>query len=245
MRDQYAGDVSDVVKFALLRRLANPDRRLGIAWYYVSGHDGKKDGGHREWRDEPTWLKLDEELHRVLSKLPECSVAALEQAAKGWFKDVLFHREAVPPQLLNRAGWAAGMQKALSGADLVFLDPDTGFQQKGTLRHATLDEICHLSEPGRIIVLIKFPGRVPHDHQVKQLHAQLIDTLNSKTVVTLRTSVSVPRTAGSKSSVPRARWFTVVDPDAELADRLEQFRKDLDIIPRVRAHLTWTPPRII
>jgi hypothetical protein len=31
MRDQYFGDVSDVIKFAFLRTLAGRDRTLGIA----------------------------------------------------------------------------------------------------------------------------------------------------------------------------------------------------------------------
>jgi hypothetical protein len=44
MRDQYAGDVSDVLKFAFLRALVGTDRRLGIAWYYVPGDDGRADG---------------------------------------------------------------------------------------------------------------------------------------------------------------------------------------------------------
>jgi transposase len=33
MRDQYA-DVSDAVKFSLLRALTGADRALGLAWYY-------------------------------------------------------------------------------------------------------------------------------------------------------------------------------------------------------------------
>ena len=39
MRDQYAGNVSDVLKFAFLRALAGADRALGIAWYYAPGDD--------------------------------------------------------------------------------------------------------------------------------------------------------------------------------------------------------------
>jgi hypothetical protein len=39
MRDQYAGDVSDVLKFAFLRALAGADRALGIARYYAPGDD--------------------------------------------------------------------------------------------------------------------------------------------------------------------------------------------------------------
>jgi hypothetical protein len=94
MRDQYAGDVSDVLKFAFLRALASTDRTLGIAWYYAPGDDGRPDGRHLEWRDEVAWRLLDEELHAGLATLPERSIAALEQAAI-WPKGALFHREPI------------------------------------------------------------------------------------------------------------------------------------------------------
>lgn len=70
MRDQYAGDVSDVIKFALLRALAGSDRTLGVAWYYAAGDDGKPDGRHLEWRDEPAWRDLDPVVHTGLRALP-------------------------------------------------------------------------------------------------------------------------------------------------------------------------------
>jgi hypothetical protein len=57
MRDQYAGDVSDLLKFAFLRALAEDDKTIGVGWYYnperVSfGGQDDKDGCHREYRDE-------------------------------------------------------------------------------------------------------------------------------------------------------------------------------------------------
>jgi hypothetical protein len=57
MRDQYVGDVSDVLKIAFLRALAGADRTLGIAWYYAPGDDGRADGRHLEWRDEAAWQR--------------------------------------------------------------------------------------------------------------------------------------------------------------------------------------------
>jgi hypothetical protein len=96
MKDQYAGDVSDVLKFAFLRALAGSDRMLGIAWYYVPGDDGRTDGRHLEWRDEPAWQRIDPELHACLSILSERSVAALERLII-WPKGCRFHREPVVP----------------------------------------------------------------------------------------------------------------------------------------------------
>jgi hypothetical protein len=153
MRDQYAGDVSDVLKFAFLRALAGADRRLGIAWYYVPGDDGRADGRHLEWRDEPAWRRLlDEELHTALKTLPERSVAALERAAI-LPTDTLFHREPVPPRGERRSAWGAGKRSTLDAARIVFLDPDTGIGEE-TEKYATYSEIQQLRKPERAIVII-------------------------------------------------------------------------------------------
>lgn len=78
-----AGNVSDVLKFALLRALAGNDRTLGVAWYYAPGDDGRVDGRHLEWRDEPAWRQLNAQLYTALSMLSERSIAALKRATIG------------------------------------------------------------------------------------------------------------------------------------------------------------------
>jgi hypothetical protein len=235
MRDQYAGDVSDVLKFAFLRALAGADRTLGIAWYYGPGDDGRPDGRHLEWRDEAAWRLLDEELHAGLARLPERSIAALEQAVI-WPKGALFHHEPMPPRA-ERSAWGARKRSALDGADIVFLDPDNGVGRE-TEKHATFSEIRLLRRPERAIVFITFPGRsMTHDALLRQLHERLMVEADAGNLITLRTNVSVPRTAGSRSYVQRQRWFTVVDPDAELTARAQTFATALASVPRVRARL--------
>jgi hypothetical protein len=235
VRDQYAGDVSDVLKFAFLRVLAGADRTLGIAWYYAQGDDGRADGRHLEWRDEAAWRLLDEELHTGLATLPERSIAALERAAI-WPTGALFHREPIPPRG-ERSAWATRKRRALNGADIVFLDPDNGIGAE-TEKHATFSEIRLLRKPGRAIVFITFPGRsTKHDTLLRQLHERLAVETDAENVVTLRTNVSVPRAPGSRSYVQRQRWFTVVEPDAELTTRARAFATALASMPRVRARL--------
>jgi hypothetical protein len=236
MRDQYAGDVSDVLKFSFLRALAGADHRLGIAWYYAPGDDGRPDGRHLEWHDEPAWRKLDEELHASLTTLPSRSIEALQRAAI-WPKGVLFHREPVPPRVA-RSAWGARKRSALDAADIVFLDPDNGVSHKETVKHATFSEIRLLRKPGRAVIFITFPGRVTHDVQLRQLHERLRVEADASKLITLRTSVSVPSSAGPP--VPRLRWFTVVDPDAELTARAQAFAAALASVPRVRARVDAT-----
>jgi hypothetical protein len=238
MRDQYAGDVSDVIKFAFLRALTGNDRKLGIAWYYAPSNDGGPDGRHIEWREDEAWRLLDEQLHAGLASLPERSIAALEQAPI-WPSGALFHREPMPARI-ERGDWAARKRNALDGADVVFLDPDTGVGGE-TEKHATYTEIRLLRRPGRAIVFITFPGRsMKHDALVVHLHKRLMDEVGASNIVTLRTNVSVQTKPGSRSYVQRQRWFTVVDTTPQLTARSQAFATALCSVRRVTARLDGT-----
>jgi hypothetical protein len=240
MRDQYAGDISDVLKFAFLRALAGDDRTLGVAWYYAPDSDGRADGRHLEWRGEGAWRLLDAQLQAGLSALPERSVAAPERAAI-WPKGALFRRDPMP-QRLRRSAWAARKRAALEGADIIFLDPDNGLGAE-TEKHATLAEIRLLRRPGRVVVFITFAGRsTPHDALVRQLHEKLRTEAGADSALTLRTSTSVPRATGSPFVVQRHRWFTVIDPDVQVDARVRAFANALACVPRVRTQLDTLPP---
>jgi len=235
VRDQYAGDVSDYLKFAFLRALAQSDRRLGVAWYYAPGNDGRPDGRHTEWQDDPAWVGLDKALHSGLRVLPVRSVAALQEASI-WPQGTLFHREPVPPRA-SRSSWAAQKRAALTGADIVFLDPDNGLG-KETSKHAAWPELHALRHPGRALVFIAFPGRSkPHAVLLQELHDRLIGEIGTNDVATLCTNVSVPRAEGSKSLVQRQRWFTLVDPDDILLARAQAFSEVMSALPRVTGRL--------
>lgn len=240
MRDQYVGDISDVIKFAFLRALAGEDRTLGIAWYYALGDDGRTDGRHLEWRDEAAWRLLDKDLYDALVVLPERSIAALERAAI-WPKGARFHREPMPSRA-GRSTWGARKRNALDGADIVFLDPDNGIGGE-TEKHTTFSEIRLLRMSGRAIAFITFPGRsMKHNELLLQLHERLIAETGAGNIFTLRTNVSVPRAVGSSSFVQRQRWLTVIDPDAELIARAHAFAAALASIPRVSARLDPSAP---
>jgi hypothetical protein len=239
VRDQYAGDVSDVIKFAFLRALAGRDRTLGIAWYSAAGHDGRTDGRHLEWRDEPKWKALDPQLHAGLSALRERSIAALE-GLPIWPKDTVFHREPVPANAARNA-WAEQMRVTLDSANLLFLDPDNGLGETG-VKHATFSEAEMLRRLGRAIVVITFPGRsATHEVLVRKLHDRLRSGIGAQEPITLRTNVSVPRAPGARLYVQRQRWFTVIDSDAELTARAHVFAKAIASIPRVTAQLECAP----
>lgn len=221
MRDQYAGDVSDFLKCALLRALAGNDRTLGIGWYYQAQNDGRTDGCHREWCDDPAWRDLDAQVFDGLKGVD--SVAALE-AAGFWPKQRVFFKTPVPTQR-ERARWAEEMAAKLDGVGLVFLDPDTGFGRR-TRRHVQPGEIAAIVRIARRpVVFISFPGRnMPHADIVARLHNTCRNEIRVQRVTTLRTSFSIRRDG---RSIPRQRWFTLLEGDAEILERLRQFHSKI------------------
>ena len=183
---------------------------------------------------------LDNELQAGLATLASRDIASLERAAI-WPAGTLFHREPMPPRA-ERSAWGARKRTVLNDADIVFLDPDNGVGGE-TDKHATFSEIRLLRRPGRAIVFITFPGRsTTHDELLRQLHNRLRIEADAESCITLRTNVSVPRTAGSSLYVQRQRWFTVVDPDVELKSRALSFVEALASVPRVRAQLYAAGP---
>lgn len=231
MRDQYAGDISDMLKYALLRQLGVTGRRLGVAWYYNPTHDGKNDGRHVEYLEDDAWANLDRPLWNALKNLPQRSLKAIE-ALPIWHEGTQFHSDPVPIASIRR-DWCEKMAVSLGDTNLVFVDPDNGLGK--TRRHVTSDEIKRLRQPGRCIVLIKFPGRIPYDQQQNTYHSLLMTEAGVENAMTLRTAVHVPGNDGRKH--PRCRWFTIVDYTPDCAENLSIFARKLNAIPGASAKI--------
>lgn len=235
MRDQYVGDITDLIKFSLLCELVGGDRKLGVAWYYVPWNDNRPDGRHTEWQTEPIWKRLDPVVFDNLVNLPERNVASLE-AASFWPRGVCFHREPVPA-VSSRDIWSDDMARTLAGCNLVFLDPDTGLSGPTDDKHVTPSEIRRLHQPGRTIVLISF-SRAQKTHTATLHEMLLSEESGARSVITLRTNVSVPERPGATKVVQRARWFTLIDPDNDLIERMVRFSGMLKRLPRANASIT-------
>ncbi|MGA9060121.1 MAG: hypothetical protein WB341_00510 [Terracidiphilus sp.] len=212
MRDQFAGDSTDWIKFSLLRTLAKNDRVIGIAWYYV-GHVEAVAGEHL---DEDVWL----ELRQMREKR---SVRAIEELPI-WPKQTRFFRKPVPPQEYRKV-WLEEMKECLDGSTLTFLDPDNGIGNADNL-HATMDEIRGIRASGRVVVLIHFPHRGgAYDEQVAEQHKRIQTATKAESIFTIRIRVTVQReiSHGPKRIFSKPLWFTVIDADEAIRKRADEF----------------------
>lgn len=166
MQERYLGDSHDFLKYALLRRLhARTGMRLGVNWYLTEpeavDRPGNNDGEKRHHLQGGVWQQADpdlfEKIHRFDNKEHRrlANVGAWELLPSG---TTYFDQ---PVGLIDREAWQARALASLTDADLVFLDPDNGFEVKSaTLRtrpkYAMYDEIAPYLDRGQAVVAIQF-----------------------------------------------------------------------------------------
>src|SRR4051794_13144870 len=229
MRDQYAGDISDYVKYAFLRAVGSASR-LGVAWYYLPGHDGRADGQHREFLGQQAWRELDPAVFDALAALNTRSVQEIERAPF-WAESTKFHRDPVA-RSAARTLWFNELVATLSGSKLIFVDPDNGLSQSSSPKHVSAHELAILHQKFGAVALIQFPRRQKHATLVEaqsQLFAELCGT---RDVLTVRTTTSVPTSAGY---APRQRWFTLIGGTDEMHASARRFAQAFGRMPRAKA----------
>ena len=205
MQDCYAGDVGDFGKYALLKQLCSADiadareLTLGVLWYVpwcrcVDAESGTQgDGSHIDY------LRPENEIGQ---KLRQCapdlwkemrsvvygcrSIAAVERSG-ALPAGTKYHSQ---PQVCEcdrsrttkeekeerRRTWLRAGQDAVEGVDLVFCDPDNGFENKEVKPHykrgpkyfyySDLD--AHFNA-GKSVVVYHHLGRRKHTGQINDL----------------------------------------------------------------------------
>jgi hypothetical protein len=159
MQIGHIGGIGDFGKFALLRYLRQ-NRRLAVCWYLTDASDGTEAyGKHFDYLKQPDAFRhLAPELYDQLVDLayyrrgiPD-PLTALQSS--GVLENAIFVRHEVPKRALMRPYWAKELANLVSGANLVFLDPDAGIQGKRlTNRHAALAEIAALRQEDRVLII--------------------------------------------------------------------------------------------
>ncbi len=184
LQDRYAGDVGDFVKFALLRRLAE-GRRVGVLWWLYPDEQHNADGKHVSYLAKPLlWRSRDPALFDALNQLVasgERHVAALEAAQL--LPGATYYRTPVPTIGTNtersvaRAAWFDNALDAVSGCDLVFLDPDNGLETASFApgrskagKSVSLAELQALRWPGRTLVVYHHQTRMVGGHAFELEH---------------------------------------------------------------------------
>lgn len=130
VKDQYAGDVNDYVKFSLLRALARVHPgTLQVCWMRTA-RDGRTDGRRVGYLEDAAGLgALDPAVFTALGGMIQAgrrSVAALQ--ATGVLPGARFYQGMLRDDAAARARYFERVWRELGPEDLVFFDPDNGLQ---------------------------------------------------------------------------------------------------------------------
>jgi hypothetical protein len=181
MQEKYLGDTPDFGKYALLRALCNKRTglRLGINWYLTIGSEVDKpdnrDGHKRHHATNPeTYKPIDPELWELLAhfQLDEHRSLTKFESSGVLQNGTLYHSEPLSladakgkeRKLQVRSLWVQAALKKLESADLVFVDPDNGFEgsaprhYKQGPKFTYYDEIKGFIERNQTVVAIQFMG---------------------------------------------------------------------------------------
>ena len=153
------GGVGDFGKFALLRHLMK-DRRLAVCWYLTGESGETKDRDrHFDYLKRPDDFRhFAPEVFDHLVEFDGGSRALIDPLTDlhmgGILSDAVFLRQQVPRQVALRQQWLNVLVESARGANLVFLDPDSGIQGKRlTAGHVALAEVAALRLPERALII--------------------------------------------------------------------------------------------
>ena len=170
MQERYLGDVHDFFIFRFLRHLALETAfKIGLNWYLTRPEDvdppNCKDGEqrfHLLGRDREQWKEWDTDLFEKLLTFKEIGGRNLshfyQQRILGG--QTRYFDEFVPTAQNKVDEWHRRALKHLLDCDLVFLDPDNGFEVKSAkgrkaAKYARYRHIAAYCEAGKAVVCIQ------------------------------------------------------------------------------------------
>jgi hypothetical protein len=221
VKDQYFGDVSDFIKYALLRRLVGDDLRAFVVWM-LTAPDDRTHGASVGYLKQPQrYRHIDPALFDSLRDAVDAGPRGIAVA-----EDIrVIPRAAHQPGLLldsasSRRTYFAHAREASRGYDVVFFDPDNGIEVASTSRrrrdaskYLFWDEVTAAHESKASLVIYQHFPRVHRDQFVDALCRRIDERLGS-------------RAFGVRS--PRAAFLVVPQPwhDHLLRTRTATFARD-------------------
>ncbi len=181
MKDQYAGDENDYVKFGLLRALCGRRLSVFVAWM-LTPDDGRTDGRRLAYLERrEVWRAHDPPLFDTLQRLVARrarTVAALERRLP--LPRAKFHPALVPTTRAERQRWWISLLESARGRDLVFFDPDNGLEVKSApagsrqfRKYLAWEEVTAAAAEGHSVLIYQHYRREARGRQAARLLSQL------------------------------------------------------------------------
>ena len=248
MRNQWVGDIGDFAKYGLLRALTKTpenhtpdvDLVLGVLWFL--NENIVTIDGHEELKE--CCPALYSKLRRIVA-IDNRTVSVIKDKSVLPFNTKFFDTPLPSPSRQNRRNeWFALARNELRGANIVYLDPDTGIKIRANRNlpfnpdnpaggltldettnsrmHVSLQELRFLRNDGKSLIFYQHLGQgnrkgEREEHRVQAISDLLAEGLNYRDPIWIfRWGVEITRA-----------YFIVPQKEHrdEIALRLQAFRK--------------------
>ena len=175
MQERYLGDDKDFLKYRLLRHLENVTNFLiGLNWYLVRPEDvdppDNKDGEmrtHLTGNDSNKWQSWDKHLYDSIEffKFDQNRFLKKFYNSKILTPNTVYFDHHVPLTRAERTQWHQNALLKFKDCDLVFLDPDNGFEVdsargKELAKYAFYKEALDYYRSGKALISVQFARQV-------------------------------------------------------------------------------------
>ncbi len=193
MQERYLGDVHDFLKYRFLRHIKNSTNfAIGLNWYLTQPKDvdpkNTNDGEkrfHLKGLNSKQWLKWDSELFNNLKFFNHHSERKLNKYYKLNILDkgTVYYDAQVPTCPIKRMEWHKKAMTQFKNSNLIFLDPDNGFEVpsargKRTAKYVEYDEIAEYCATNKAVVSIQFARQCDPVKKARDIRAKLQSKLS-------------------------------------------------------------------
>ena len=197
MKIQYIGDISDYRKYVLLRAFAQKGLKIGVCWI-MTEPDGRSDGRFRSYLKQPDkWRAYDPELFDTMNAVPAAPTSTdLESLeASNFIPGTVFFNDAAPNALVDRNLWHGKTIEKFAASDLVFFDPDNGFEvssrrkgRAGSNKFVFFDEVTDHYQSGRSVLVYQHFPRKARSQFIHGLAEQLAEKMQGASIWAFETA---------------------------------------------------------
>ncbi len=198
MKNQYFGDIQDYRKYGLLRQLTGTGQTsLGVIWM-LTPDDQSRDGSKVEYLSQANLYRhFDPDLFDALyGCVHEDGRRSVEQVEiRNLIPNTIFVSNIIPDGIEDRNTIMLNAQRAVFTTDLVFFDPDNGFEtdscrkgRKNSNKYVYWDEIYQMCNNGHSILTYQHFPRVVREEYIQTRLKALKLRLSGSTVMAFCTS---------------------------------------------------------
>ena len=166
MKNQYVGDINDYGKYIILKTLSDVDLHLAVCWM-LTPNDERGDGKKTSYLDVYEYRKYSPLIYDALKNIVRAGnrkVSAIQVA--GMFPAKYYKQ-------------ISGMSE-YGGIDLLFFDPDNGFEVKtaargkrGSSRYLFWDVVAQIYGEGHSLMVYQHFPRVNRLHFMNELTGKI------------------------------------------------------------------------